>query len=60
MCHIAQDKMPYIVQGVEEAYYSVPIAEDKQWDDLNIWMGLVKTPWVRRVHLVLTHAQRSR
>ncbi len=41
MCHIAQDKMPYITQGVEEAYYCVPTIEDKQWDDLNNQVGLV-------------------
>jgi hypothetical protein len=28
VCHIAQDKMPYVMQGVEEAYYCVPIIED--------------------------------
>ncbi len=43
MCHIAQDEMPYVTQGVEEAYYSVPTIEDGQWDDLNNWMGLVKS-----------------
>ncbi len=28
MCHIAHDKMPYVTQGVEEAYYCVPTIED--------------------------------
>jgi hypothetical protein len=28
VCHIAQDKMPYITQGIEEAYYFVPTNED--------------------------------
>jgi hypothetical protein len=41
MCHIAQDEMPYVTQGVEEAYYYAPTIEDGQWDDLNNWMGLV-------------------
>jgi hypothetical protein len=41
MCHIAQDEMPYITQGIEEAYYCVPTIEDGRWDDLNNWMGLV-------------------
>jgi hypothetical protein len=41
VCHIAQDKMPYVTQGVEEAYYCVPTIEYGQWDDLNNWMGLV-------------------
>jgi hypothetical protein len=41
VCHIAQDKMPYIMQGIEEAYYCVPTIEDRRWDDLNNWMGLV-------------------
>ncbi len=41
VCHIAQDKMPYIMQGIEEAYYCVPTIEDGQWNDLNNWMGLV-------------------
>ncbi len=40
MCHIAQDKMPYVMQGVEEAYYCVPTIEDGGWDDLNNLMGL--------------------
>ncbi len=35
MCHIAQDKMPYVMQGIEEAYYCVPTIEDGQWEDLN-------------------------
>ena len=43
VCHIAQDKMPYITQGIEEAYYCVPTIEDGQWDDLNNWMGLVES-----------------
>jgi hypothetical protein len=34
--------MPYITQGIEEAYYCVPIIEDGRWDNLNNWMGLVK------------------
>ncbi len=42
VCHIAQDKMPYVMQNVEEAYYCVPTVEDGQWDDLSNWMGLVK------------------
>ncbi len=41
MCHIAQDKMPYITQGIEEAYYCVPTIEDGRLDDLNNRMGLV-------------------
>ncbi len=41
VCHIAQDKMPYVMQGVEEAYYCVSTIEDGRWDDLNNWMGLV-------------------
>ncbi len=41
MCHIAQDEMPYVTQGVDEAYYCVPTIEDGQWDDLINWMGLV-------------------
>jgi hypothetical protein len=28
VCHIAQDEMPYITQGIEEAYYCVPTIED--------------------------------
>ncbi len=28
VCHIAQNKMPYVMQGIEEAYYCVPIIED--------------------------------
>jgi hypothetical protein len=43
LCHIAQDEMPYVTQGVEEAYYCVPTIEDGQWDDLNNWMDLVKS-----------------
>jgi hypothetical protein len=42
VCHIAQDKMPYAMQGVEEAYYCVPTIEGRRWDDLNNWMGLVE------------------
>jgi hypothetical protein len=41
VCHIAQDKMPYVTQGIEEAYYCIPTIEDGQWDDLNNRMGLV-------------------
>ncbi len=43
MCHIAQAETPYITQGVEEAYYYVPIIEDGWWDDLNNRMGLVNS-----------------
>ena len=43
VCHIAQVKMPYVMQGIEEAYYCVPTIEDKQWDDLNNQMGLVES-----------------
>jgi hypothetical protein len=43
MCHIAQDKMPYVTQGIEEAYYCVSTIEERQWDDLNNWMGLVNS-----------------
>jgi hypothetical protein len=43
VCHIAQDKMPYITQVVEEVYYCVPTIEDGQWDDLNNQMGLVES-----------------
>jgi hypothetical protein len=28
VCHIAQDKIPYVTQGIEEAYYCVSIIED--------------------------------
>jgi hypothetical protein len=28
VCHIAQAETPYITQGIEEAYYYVPIIED--------------------------------
>jgi hypothetical protein len=28
VCHIAQDEMLYITQGIEEAYYCVPIIDD--------------------------------
>ncbi len=43
MCHIAQDRMPYITQNVNEAYYCVPTIEEGQWDDLSNWMGLVES-----------------
>jgi hypothetical protein len=43
MCHIAQDKIPYVTQGIEEAYYCVPITEDWRWDDLINRMGLVES-----------------
>jgi hypothetical protein len=43
VCHIAQDKMAYVTQGIEEAYYLVPTIEDGRWDDLNYWMGLVNS-----------------
>jgi hypothetical protein len=43
VCHIAQDKMPYVMHGAEEAYYCVPTIGDGQWDDLNNWMGLVNS-----------------
>ncbi len=42
MCHISQDKMPYVTQDVEEASYCVPNIEDGRWDDLSNWMGLIK------------------
>jgi hypothetical protein len=41
--NIAQDKMPYVTQDVEAAYYCVPIIEDGQWDDLDSQMGLVES-----------------
>ena len=43
MCNIVQDKMPYVMQDVEAAYYCVPIIEDQQWDNLDSWMGLVES-----------------
>jgi hypothetical protein len=43
VCHISQDELPYVTQGVEQAYYCVPIIEDGQWDDLNNRMGLIKS-----------------
>ncbi len=43
VCNIAQDEMPYITQDVEAAYYCVAIIEDRQRDDLDSWMGLVKS-----------------
>ncbi len=43
VCNIAQDKMPYVMQDVEAAYYCIPIIEDGQWDDLDSWMGLVES-----------------
>jgi hypothetical protein len=43
VCNIAQDKMPFIMQDVEAAYYYVPIIEDGQWDDLDSRMGLVES-----------------
>jgi hypothetical protein len=43
VCNIAQDKMPYITQDVEAAYYCIPIIEDRQWDDLDSRMGLVES-----------------
>ncbi len=33
--------MPYVTQGIKEAYYCVPTIEDGRWDDLNNRMGLV-------------------
>jgi hypothetical protein len=42
MYNIVQDKMPYITQDVEAAYYCVPIIEDGQWDDLDSQMGFVE------------------
>jgi hypothetical protein len=29
MCHITPDKIPYVMPGIEEAYYCVPIIEDR-------------------------------
>jgi hypothetical protein len=43
VCNIVQDKMPYVRQDVEAAYYCVPIIEDQQWDNLDSWMGLVES-----------------
>jgi hypothetical protein len=51
VCQIAQDEMPYITQGVEEAYYFVPTIECGQWDDLNNRMGLVKSIVCQEGHL---------
>ncbi len=43
VCNIAHDKVPYVMQDVEAAYYCAPFIEDGQWDDLDIWMGLVES-----------------
>jgi hypothetical protein len=43
VCNIAQDKVPYIMQDVEAAYYCVFIIEDGQLNDLDSWMGLVES-----------------
>jgi hypothetical protein len=43
VCHITQDKMPYIMSGIDESYYCIPIIEDRQWNDLNNRMGMVES-----------------
>jgi hypothetical protein len=43
VCNIAQDKMPYVMQDIEEAYYCVPITEEGQLDDLDSQIGLVES-----------------
>jgi hypothetical protein len=43
LCCIAQDKMPYVMQDIKEAYYCIPTIEDGQLDDLSNQMGFVKS-----------------
>ncbi len=44
MCIIDIDDTYYVKENVENAYYCVPIIEDRHWDDLASWMGLVEIP----------------
>ncbi len=43
VCNIAQDEIPYVTQDTEAAYYCVPVIEDRRWEDLDSWMGLVES-----------------
>ncbi len=52
VCHIAQDEMPYVMQGIEEAYYCVPAIEDGQWNNLNNWMGLVNSIVLKKCYKI--------
>jgi hypothetical protein len=43
VCNIAVDDATYITQDIETVYYCIPITEDRQWDDPNRQMGLIKS-----------------
>ncbi len=43
MCNIDVDDTYYVTENVENAYYCFPIIEDRQWDDLASWMGMIES-----------------
>ncbi len=43
MCNIDVNDTYYITEKVENAYYCIPTAEDRQWDDLASRMGIVES-----------------
>ncbi len=43
VCNFDVGDTYYVTENVENAYYSVPIIEDGQWDDLASWMGMVES-----------------
>ncbi len=43
VCNIKVDDTYYVTANVENAYYCVPITEDRQWEEgFESWMGLVE------------------